>query len=33
MLEMQFDYGKEDNFTYFSFELHAKTKEDIFDTG
>jgi len=30
MSEIQFVYCKEDNFMYFSFELHAKTTEDIF---
>ena len=33
MSEMQFVYSKQDNLMYFSFELHAKTTEDIFDTG
>jgi len=32
MSEMLFVYCKEDYFMYFSFELHAKTTEDTFDT-
>ena len=30
MSEMQFVYCKEDNYMYFSSEVHAKTTEDIF---